>query len=100
MMKQPGEETPHDDESTAGLAGQMASVLARNAQLETLVQQTSERLGTLVKSMTGSVAALQSMATPSQHNHLFVLETQITYLQRLADDLAAAAEQPAANDIR
>ena len=63
----------------------------RCAQLECLIEQVSESLTTLVKSMTVSVAALQNTAAPSQQNHLFVLETQITYLQRLAQDLTGLA---------
>lgn len=87
------------DESATTLPAKLADIQAHNAHLELLVRQTSEHLAMLVKSMTENIAALQSTAAPNQQNHLFVLETQITYLERLAHDLTATAEQQTANDI-
>lgn len=100
MMEKAGDKTTQGDESTAEGHGQMADMQTHITQLETLVQQTSGHLMTLVKSMTESVAALQDTPAPGQQNHLFVLETQISYLQRLACTLATAVEQQPPNDIK
>jgi hypothetical protein len=87
-----------DDESDPNQPDQLVDRQARCAQLECLVQQVSEHLATLLRSMTESVAALQRTAAPCQQNHLFVLETQITYLQRLAHDLMVVAELETTNE--
>lgn len=85
-------------ENEADLPEQPADGQAHAVQMDSLVRQASEQLTTLVKSMTGTVTALQSTAVPTQQNHLLVLETQITYLQQLAQDLKAITELTSTNE--
>ena len=87
-----------DDEFNTDLPDQLANRQAQCSKLEGLVQMVSENLTTLVPSMTQSVAALQSTASPYQQNQLLILERQIAYLQRLAHDVIVVAELETTNE--
>jgi hypothetical protein len=86
------DDTPCPDQSEQPEDGQAHGIQSK------CLSQLAEQLMALVRSMSKSVAALQSSATPGQQNHLFILETQVAYLQRLAHDLIVVVELETTNE--